>query len=202
MLAIGTFDEISYEPLVNNFQIIVIFRFREDPFLNSIDADLKEPITEDLIESVNELKTRVKPELLQYVLYDVITAQLCKYQPTENENWPEMKLRDMIYGHLEERGQDDLALEITQHFDEKLLTKHATMLFRNLVAKFWTKRIVISYVLWIYQLPSLIKVIFPHFQKESTSVKLFICGIPRLSHEIDLSIKYQNTDLTKRKSIL
>ena len=47
-----------------------------------------------------------------------------------------MKLRDMIYGHLEERGQDDLALEITQHFDEKLLTKHATMLFRNLVAKF------------------------------------------------------------------
>ena len=74
MLAIGTFDEISYEPLVNNFQIIVIFRFREDPFLNSINADLKEPITEDLIESVNELKTRVKPELLQYVLYDVITA--------------------------------------------------------------------------------------------------------------------------------
>ena len=136
MLAIGTFDEISYEPLVNNCQIIVIFRFREDPFLNSINADLKEPITEDLIESVNELKTRVKPELLQYVLYDVITSQLCKYQSTENENWPEMKLRDMIYGHLEERGQDDLGMEITQHFDEKLLTKHATTLFRNLVAKF------------------------------------------------------------------
>ena len=82
------------------------------------------------------MKTRVKPELLQYVLYDVITAKLCKYQSNEIENLSEMKLGDMVYGFLEEQEKYDLAIEISQHIDAKLLTKHATMLFRNLVAKY------------------------------------------------------------------
>ena len=108
---------------------------REDAFMGKISYDLKEPLPETKVQSLDELCRHILPETLLKIIYGFIMEKLLTYDPNEDMHLPRAPLRDYLIEYVRaEQEEDDEKMELFAKFiDEDILVKHATSCFTQIV---------------------------------------------------------------------
>ena len=140
--ALQTITLTQIECLLRSLNLIrakMLTLSREDPFMVLLSDEFKEPISrKETKEKIFEFCHHVRPDMILESLYNCITDKLTMFNPSEDEHYLAMSLRDLIMPYLESMDENEKALQF-EILDSEILVKNAAYVFRTIVTRKFDK---------------------------------------------------------------